>query len=234
MPLAKGHPALLRCTNPSTRDSPQLYVPSWLSKHQQVSSGSWESDGIAWIKYLACPAILESYHFKNSSNSLKYTPDSQVGKELTLVSLQWHNCSLQLCLQDSPHLDKPQQRQHISQVTGDTHVQQEQEILREPFDPIAPLTGDEAGTDCPSSGSHPAEETWSDGKTEMEITSLPSALRGRATAVQGSNHRGWRQGKGEQKRLLKLLQNRAQRDELRPTPAVLQQGSTYCFHEKSP
>lgn len=98
MPLAKGHPALLRCPNPSTRDSPQLYVPSWLSKRQQVSSGSWESNGIACIKYLACPAILESYHFKNSSNSLKYTLDSQVGKELTLVSLQWHNCSLQLCL----------------------------------------------------------------------------------------------------------------------------------------
>lgn len=164
-----------------------IFLPG-LSTHQKVSNVSQESKSIAWIKYLPCPAMLDSLRFRNSSNSLNYTLDSQA-KELTLVLLQWHNCTLQLCLYDS-HLDKPQQCQHISHVTGKMNVQREQEILHELFDSVTPLMGDKAGTDRCSSRSHLAEEklAWWEDREGNNIAALCSE-EGRQ-AVLGSHHRG--------------------------------------------
>lgn len=75
--------------------------------------------------------------------------------------------------------------QHTSQVTGETHVQQEQEILHELFDSIVPLMGDKAGTGCPSSRSHLAEEklAWWEDREGNNIPALCSERKDQKQCV---------------------------------------------------
>lgn len=99
--------------DPSAKGSLQFHVPC---QAQLASAGQYHisgKQGTARIKQTVCPAIAESYHFINTSRRLSYTPDPQA-KELTLALLQWHNLTLQLCLQDSHQLLKLQQCQHTS------------------------------------------------------------------------------------------------------------------------
>lgn len=165
--------------DPSANGSPQVCVPS---QAQHASAGQYHTSGkqgTARIKHIACPAIVESYHFINISRRLSYILDPQA-KDLMLALLQWHDLTLQLCLQDPHHLGEFQQCQHTSQVTGELYIQQEQEILHKLVGHHSP-EGTQGRHRLPFLKVTPCRRKGGlEGIQEREIRLLPSTSRGGA------------------------------------------------------